>query len=193
MAGAFGLFTRVFGKGAFSASPPVSVVPPASLRRAASQRLSPSGRAALRRLEGVVAHAYKDSGGRLTIGVGHLLSSGELQRGTVNIAGTLVSWRGELTSDQVDQLLGQDAAWAERDVAEHVDVALTQQQFDALVIFVFNVGPTAFGKSTLLRQLNAGKYASIPAQLARWVYDDGKKSKGLVYRRAQEAAIWRSA
>lgn len=178
------IFSRAFAR---FAPPPPPPPPPDE-----PSRLSAAGLRALTRLEGSVNHAYKDSAGYLTIGVGHLLTPTEKARGTILIGGDLVPWKGvTLSAGSIAALLGQDVAWAERDVADHVAVALKQHQFDALVIFVFNVGPTAFGKSSLLRRLNAGAYDAVPAQLARWRCAGGKVSKGLIYRRAQEAAIWR--
>jgi lysozyme len=45
---------------------------------------------------------------------------------------------------------------------------LTQNQLDALVSFVFNIGIGAFKGSTLLRKLNAGDYASASIEILRW-------------------------
>lgn len=71
-----------------------------------------------------------------------------------------------------------------------MEVPLTQQQFDALVSFAFNVGNGAFCDSTLLKRLNAGQYDAVPAQLNRWVKAGGKTLEGLVTRRAAEGALF---
>lgn len=154
-------------------------------------KLSDAGRTFLEQREGIVLHRYRDSGGRWTIGVGHLLSARELQRGTIILAGKPVSATA-LTRPQADALCSQDVAWAERDVSQWVTVALEQHQFDALVSFVYNVGPTNFAKSAVLRDLNRGGYALVPGDMARWIYDAKQKSNGLIHRRALEAALWRS-
>ncbi len=67
---------------------------------------------------------------------------------------------------------------------------LTQGQWDALSSFVYNLGPGALEKSTLLRLLNAGDYSGAAAQFDRWVYASGKKLSGLVKRRAAERALF---
>ena len=154
-------------------------------------KLSAEGLAFIEREEGVVLHPYRDPVGYWTIGVGHLLSDREKVRGTIVIGGEFIPWREGLTREQVTALLLQDVAWAEKDVEEEVTVALTQHQFDALVSFVFNVGPTNFAASSLLRLLNEGHYDSVHAQLRRWVYANKKKLPGLVTRRAREAQLWR--
>ena len=71
-----------------------------------------------------------------------------------------------------------------------VKVPLNDAQFAALVFFDFNTG--ALHKSTLLKKLNKGDYESVPDELSRWVYAKKKKIKGLVNRRAKEAALWSS-
>ena len=71
-----------------------------------------------------------------------------------------------------------------------VKVPLNQNQFDALVSFVFNVGNNAFRDSTLVKVLNAGHFDQVPTQLRRWIRDNGKIVKGLINRREKEIALW---
>lgn len=97
-----------------------------------------------------------------------------------------------LSADVCQRLLRADLRDAERVVQKHVKVPVTQAQFDALVSFVFNVGPTAFRSSTLLRLLNAGQCAAVADQFGRWTLSKGKRLKGLVTRRADEAALFRT-
>ena len=59
--------------------------------------------------------------------------------------------------------------------------------------FVFNIGPTAFRKSTLLRLLNEGKPEEVPAQLKRWNKAGGKTVQGLINRREAESGLWETA
>ncbi|HLI61923.1 MAG TPA: lysozyme [Terriglobales bacterium] len=74
-----------------------------------------------------------------------------------------------------------------------VTVPLTQNQFDALVDFVFNVGAENFARSTLLRELNAGNTAGAAAQFLLWKWAGGVVSPGLLRRRQAEAALFESA
>ena len=67
---------------------------------------------------------------------------------------------------------------------------LTDGQFGALVSFVFNCGAGTLRTSTLLRLLNGGDYAAVPAELRRFRFAHGRPLKGLALRRAAEAALW---
>lgn len=140
--------------------------------------------------EGLVTHEYLDSGGAPTIGIGHLLTRSERTSGKVIIGGQALDYRDGFTEQQCWDLLDQDLADSERAVNDAVTVPLTQNQFDALVSFVFNVGEGAFRSSTLLRLLNQGQHDQVPAQLRRWVRDNGHVVQGLVNRRNKEIALW---
>jgi GH24 family phage-related lysozyme (muramidase) len=70
------------------------------------------------------------------------------------------------------------------------DAPTTQGQFDALVSFHYNTGRIA--RATLTRRHCAGDYAGAQAEFAKWIYNDGKVLRGLVRRRAQEAALYGS-
>jgi lysozyme len=104
--------------------------------------------------EGNKTHAYLDSVGVWTIGVGH--TGPEVHSGLV--------W----TEQQVMDALRKDIERFEKAVNDAVTVELDQYQFDALVSFSFNVGETAFKNSTLVRKLNAGLFDEVPAQFDRW-------------------------
>lgn len=152
--------------------------------------ISQEGKEFLRLVEGISLLEYPDSGGEPTIGVGHLLTRDERLSGKIKIAGKWVDYRNGLTPNQVDALHEQDLAFAIRAVNNLVTVPLTQNQFDALVSFVFNIGVSAFANSTLLRLLNKGNYYAVPGQLKRWVYDNGRIVQGLVNRREKEIDLW---
>lgn len=77
-------------------------------------------------------------------------------------------------------------ATAERAVKRHVRVLLSQEQYDSLVSFVFNVGEGAFLRSTLLRKLNAGDCTGAAAEFSKWNKAKGQILPGLVIRRAHE-------
>lgn len=152
--------------------------------------LSDRGKLLLGSLEGVRTTAYRDVAGLWTIGVGHLLTRDELSSGKLWIAGQPIRWELGLTDAQVAALLAQDLRPTEETVNLLVKTPITQNQFDALVLFAFNVGREAFAKSSLLRRLNEGKPAEVPGQLQRWVYAAGQRVAGLANRRAAEARLW---
>lgn len=139
-------------------------------------KLSEKGRALLIELEGKRNHVYEDVAGLKTIGVGHLLKPWESMT--------------ELSDKEIDDLLTQDLGRFEKAVKTFVHVDINQSQFDALVIFAFNVGEAAFLKSTLLKDLNSGFYDHVPYQLMRWNKAGGKVVAGLTNRRKAEVDMW---
>jgi lysozyme len=143
---------------------------------------SDAGLALIKALEGLETEAYPDPGNRVTgepwtIGYGHT-------RGVR---------RGETCSEaQATDWLREDLQAAEGAVRRLVGVPLGQGQFDALASFVFNVGPSAFGNSTLLRLLNAGDAAGAAEQFKRWNRGADGVLPGLVTRRAAERDLFLS-
>lgn len=95
-----------------------------------------------------------------------------------------------ISKEFATELMVRDLIDFEMDVMRLVKVPLTQNQFDALVSFIYNIGTTAFGKSTLLRKLNKGDYDAVPTELLKWVWAGKRKLKGLVARRTAEGALW---
>lgn len=142
------------------------------------------------KLEGVETHQYLDSRGLPTIGIGHLLSKSELSSGKIWINGNIVYYKNGLSNPQIYQLLIQDAKTASKAVNTFVKVPLTQNQFDALTSFCFNIGNTAFKNSTLVKELNAKRYENVPSQMRRWKYAGNEISQGLINRREQEIALF---
>lgn len=139
----------------------------------------------LKRWEGLRLTAYPDPGSRdgqpFTIGYGH-----------TSDAVMHVSEGMTISKAEAEAVLLHDAEQAAAIVDRFVLVPLNENQRAALVSFVFNVGGAAFTASTLLRKLNAGDYDAVPGELARWIYNDGKRLAGLVNRRASEAGLWSS-
>lgn len=159
-----------------------------------SMKMSERGRAILVARESRRLAVYDDQGGRPTIGVGHLLTPDELATGTIRIGMDSIPWSRGISVAQSNTLLDQDIAIHEGRVRQYVTANLKQCQFDALVSFSFNTPVRAFRDSTLIRMINQGDMADIPAQFRRWnkVTLDGKKaiSKGLIARREEEIKIW---
>jgi len=71
-----------------------------------------------------------------------------------------------------------------------VKVPITQNQYDALISFTFNLGEGNLAKSTLLKKINAQECKAAAAEFNRWVYAGGVKLRGLVKRRAEESRLW---
>ena len=146
----------------------------------AATTMSPVVFEELKSSEGTRNTAYLDSVGVPTIGVGHTNATGmnSFKMGDV--------W----TDEQVNKALTDDTQLFWDGIGKQVTVDLTQCQQSVLTSWAYNVGLTASGKSTLVRKLNTGDYASVPAQLKRWDKAGGKKLRGLTLRRAREAKLW---
>lgn len=142
-------------------------------------QLSYNGLEFLKDQEGFRAKAYKDGGGVWTIGYG-----------TTRVDGKPVEEGMTCTESQALVWLGQDTASAQTKLNQLVKVPLRQNQFDALVSFVYNIGEDAFEKSTLLRMLNMGDYMGAYAQMSRWDKDNGKVVLGLTKRRMREQSLF---
>lgn len=153
-------------------------------------QVGPHGKMLFKEWEGLVPHEYLDSGGAPTIGIGHLLTRSERTSGKIILRGQSLDYRNGFTEQQCWDLLDQDLDGVERTINDAVKVPLNQNQFDALVSFAFNVGDNAFRDSTLLKLLNQGQYDQVPAQLRRWVRDNGHVVQGLINRREKEIVLW---
>jgi len=129
----------------------------------------------IKEFEGLRLQAYKCPADRWTIGYGHTAG---------------VSANDVITEAQATSLLCQDVAESERAVNHYVHGPLTQNQFDALVSFVFNLGVGNFRTSTLLKKLNAGDNDGAAQEFGRWIHAGGKALPGLVRRRAAERALF---
>ena len=139
---------------------------------------SDAGIALTKGFEGLRLTAYRDCGGVLTIGYGHT--------GPDVIEGMTID------EAQAETLLRADVQVAVECVNRAVTAAITQNQFDALVDFCFNVGCGALMNSTLLRKVNAVDFAGVTAQFALWVHAGGEVVAGLVRRRKLEAEMFAS-
>src|SRR6185437_14712900 len=127
--------------------------------------------ALVREFEGCRLTSYQDQGGVWTIGYGHTQGIGPNQ---------------VCTEEQALAWLDDDLATADAAVNRLVSVTLTQNQFDALVDFVFNVGSGNFTTSSLLKFLNLGQSLLAAKEFRRWDHVAGKESTGLERRRLAE-------
>lgn len=128
--------------------------------------------------EGCRLTAYQDQVGVWTIGYGH--------------TGPDVTPGLTITQDQAQALLAHDVGKAVTCVNHVVAIQLTQNEFDALVDFVFNLGAGAFTGSTMLRDLNAGNISAAAAQFDEWDHAGGAVVAGLLRRRQAETALFNS-
>ena len=117
-------------------------------------KISDRGAKLLMEREAKRLKAYKDSKGIWTIGVGH--TGPEVKEGLV--------W----TDKQVQDAFQKDVKWAE-DAVNTVTAPLNQDQFDALVSFVFNVGATQFNNSTMKKKLNRLDFTGAANEFNKWV------------------------
>jgi lysozyme len=132
----------------------------------------------IKKHEGLRLEAYLPTPNDVwTIGYGHTHTTKQGQK---------------ITEAQAEALLRKDITWAEEAVNKSVVVPLSQNQFDALVSFVFNVGAGAFGSSTLLRLLNSKDYEGAANQFLRWNKQKGVALKGLTKRREEERKLFLS-
>lgn len=144
--------------------------------------ISPAGYALIKQSEGLKLQAYKDSGGIWTIA-----------HGTIKYPnGKPVREGDTCTEAQALEYLKHDCAWVDAALDRYIKVAVTQNQFDALASFVYNVGESGFQGSKMLAKLNAGDFAAAAANFDRWVYVKSTKVQGLVNRRAREKALFLS-
>ena len=143
-------------------------------------KLSAKGLDIIKKSEGLRLRAYPDPGSAngypYTIGYGHTKG---------------VKKDDRITKARAEELLRQDVAWAENAV-NSLGVRLTQNQFDALASFAFNVGETGFLNSSVARVVKAGRHDLVPSKLALWIKNDGKVMQGLINRRGMEARLYMS-
>ena len=138
-------------------------------------KLGERGTEILKYFDGWKLTAYQDSVGVWTIGYGHT-------KGVYNGM--------TITQEEAEQMLLTELEEYEGYIENMVTVPLTQNQFDALVVWIYNLGPTNFKNSTLLKELNAGNYNAAGQEITRWNKAGGKVLAGLVKRREAEAELF---
>lgn len=140
-------------------------------------QLGPRGEALIKSYEELVLKAYKPTpDDRWTIGWGH--TGPGVTEGLV--------W----TPMVAEEYFRRDTNEAANAVISATDVPLTQNQFDALVSFAFNVGAVHAENSTLISYVNARKWQAAAAEFPKWDKQAGKVLAGLVTRREAEAALF---
>lgn len=153
-------------------------------------KTSQNGIDLIKGFEGFRAQPYRDVAGYNTVGYGHKMLPGELI--------------DSVTTQTAEQLLADDLESAEGIINRNVGVFLNQNQFDALVSFVFNVGAgkeevkdgfvyLKDGKpSTMLKTLNFGEYDVAADEFLKWDYAAGIACESLYGRRVKEKALFQA-
>lgn len=129
----------------------------------------------IKHFEGCELEAYKCPAGVWTIGYGHIKG---VKEGMT------------ITESQAEEMLKSELNEYEGYINNLVTVELNQNQFDAMVSWVYNLGGGNLKASTLLKVLNAGDYDGVPAQMLRWNKAGGKVLEGLTRRRQAEADLF---
>lgn len=142
-------------------------------------KISEAGIDLIKRFEGLELESYQDIAGVWTIGYGHTETAGPNQK---------------INEREAEELLRRDLGPRERAVEQLVSVSLNQNEFDALVSFVFNVGAGAFKTSTARKRLNRNDRFGAGEALTWWnkatVSGVLREVRGLTRRRAAERALF---
>jgi lysozyme len=146
-----------------------------------ARHINQAGLKLLMASEGCRLNCYRDSAGVATIGFGH--TGPDVADGMV------------ISRDEADRLLLEDVAKFEKAVDELVKVEIGSNAYSACVVFCFNVGISAFRRSTLLRLLNNRDFEGCSKQFSLWnkIRDRDGKSRplaGLTLRRRNESLLF---
>ena len=138
-------------------------------------KTSAEGIALIKKFEGLELDSYQCSANVWTLGYGHTQGVAE---------------GDSCSEEEAEIILVNDLKEFETYVNALVDVELDQNQFDALVAWTFNLGPTNLRTSTLLKKLIAGDYNDVPSEIKRWNRAGGQVLDGLIRRREAEALLF---
>jgi lysozyme len=130
----------------------------------------------IKRFEGLRLARYDDVDGNGTIGYGHLCKPGD----HLNV----------ITEDTANNLLHDDSLLAAASVIRLSSTPLNDNQYSALIDFVFNMGAGSYQRSTLRQKINRREFNDIYQELNKWVYGNGRKIPGLVTRRKAEFSLF---
>ncbi len=144
-------------------------------------RTSINGIEVIKQFEGFSAKPYLCPANYLTIGYGHVISEKE----------KLSTHHSPLiTKLQAEELLRHDLQKFESAISKLISVPLTQNQFDALVSFTYNLGAGALQRSTLRSKINRNEHQLAATEFLKWVYAGGRKLAGLLARRQAESTLY---
>ena len=131
--------------------------------------------------EGLRLNAYLDSASIPTIGYGttRYLNNKPVQMGDT------------ITKKEADSIFLEQVKKFAVGVAEKINTEINRKQFIALTSLAYNIGLSAFGKSTLLKKVNENPNdTSIKDEFMKWIFAGGRKIPGLENRRKIEANLY---
>ena len=134
------------------------------------------GLAIIRKWESLRLKAYKCSAGVNTIGWGHT-------KGVKN--------NDVCTIEQANEYLKNDVEEVETQI-NNINLQLTDNEYSALVSFIFNIGIGNFNKSTMLRLLKQNKKIEASNEFQKWNKCKGAILNGLTNRRRDERNLFLS-
>jgi lysozyme len=135
----------------------------------------------IKMFEGFRSEPYLCPAGVATIGFGS----------TRGVDGNRVTLEhGAISRDEAEEMLAHDLQNVEKSVGRLIRVPLTQNQFDALVSFTYNLGSGRLQSSTLRSKLNREDYEGAADEFPKWVKAGGRVLPGLVKRRVVERRIF---
>ena len=142
--------------------------------------ISEHGLSLIKKFEGFKATAYLCPAGIPTIGYGH--TGSDVTKSDVGVK--------TISEEEASDLLREDVKKAENAVNRKVLVPISQNQYDALISFTYNLGEGNLASSTLLRLLNQGDYEGAQKEVDNWNKAGGTPLLGLTTRREAEAALF---
>ena len=175
-------------------SAPSSVVAAQTNRLAKPWQLSKEGLGFVKDYETFSGSMYNDATGNATVGYGHLI-----HYGAISGAASEKPFLNGLTEDEASNLLAEKLTVYEKAINANTHVPLHQKEYDALVIFAFNVGSNGATNSKTMQVINAGLYELAPDEMMTW--NKGKdphthqllEIRGLTNRRKDEVKIFNQA
>ena len=111
---------------------------------------------------------------------------------TTDLNGKPISPSAVITKEMADKMFTKDIAYFENIINETITVKLTQNQFNALVSFVYNNGETNFIKGSVDDKINAGNWPAAYSTWLQYINSGGKPVPGLLNRRKAEIALAKS-
>jgi lysozyme len=131
----------------------------------------------IKMFEGCKLKSYKDQAGIWTLGYGE--------------TGPHIGPGLTITEAEAENWLNNRLQWTSQEINTLVKVPLSQNQFDALVSLVYNIGVGAFQHSTLLKYINTDHLDKAADEFLKWDHVGGVEDLGLLRRRKEERFLFK--